>query len=1080
MHSIGPDTSEVTQAVADKLATFARPGALRSIWRRMEDILTLDPVPRMARISNFLADKAVEHASARIAAPKMVDNLLSSVFPDQYRDPEAMSKTVDILNKDNVLAGYDEFNRRANEAWSEAQSIISSSHDAARQEIYDHYVKAKEAETKGRYDLVAHWLDKAEALEAAYDKATGDTEATGTGRGKERAALREYFEWKNKAAAIGETLNKSAPEYAEYDRARGAHEEARAKQLEDARKDAEQAVEDARRDNNSDAYLAAQKKLERIEGGKLKSNNEVAALISGYRAELEEARRTGDTKAGTLAERRLAELAKNELAPDRNISSLETAMEEARNKTPKSHDLEQYERDIQAAKKDPVISANIERWKKYVNPYLDQLYNEMKGLDPAAEQEGRGKYFGARINLTTLDRAAELSKSLGDPTKPMPEPAIGSSYRNPNVKRDPFDRAAKFTGQYSTDARLALLNAVGGRWNEVTKLRLYNGLVQSGAALPFGSERPETIQGQKATELRVKVPHTDVDENGRPVGKTVYREEPLHVRADLAREVRNVLNTDMPSPANRLAQVLTHLQLAQFLDMFAHGQNLLSVLTRAQGAGSVWADVVRKIPVLGRLDGIKRIWDVSREVQSDSPAIRDEIAQMARQGLIRPEYPPDWLQKMTHGQQFIHAIDMGSRIVMNRFFDNLVERGLAQDTEANRRGYVNQVGMYNRRLMGPLMRLSRDLGLSPFVVAGRNFNLQGIRALTGNPVVTATNAGAAMQMRLMNLMGTALTASIVPMILNSIRTGHPMGRPGTPIGAWDLGLPNNEKGQHSVIDLLGWIGARRGMRATGLDALVEGLRAGHSADQIEHEAISQLEDTWSHPWMGPAPSFLYKALTGKQLDLRGRMEATQYPGEYKKQAFENSRAALKSQNALLYSVLRPLFQEYGLDTDDKTPYYQGIHQTFLKSPLAFAAVREMYPPRSAATVMALAKSGHAFDGYREGDQAKAELKQQIRVLERDGKPIPAELQEQEQALSRGAQKGLERSGHQTELETAFGYLHRGEDILSVLRLATPDELQKLQPEALNKFDRLYNGAAPADRGKIEQEHGEAMKLFGSL
>ena len=249
MHSVGPDTSDITQPIADALVQLARPGRLRQILQRAEDFLTLDPVPHLARISNFLADKAVEHASAKTAVPRMVSGLLSSVFPDSFHNPEEMAKTIDVLNKDNVLGIHDEFTKRANAAWDAAQATISSSHDAERQKICDLYVKAKGAldvwerqGRKGEPTEVHKWLDRAEAAEADYDKATGDTEATGTGRGKERAALREYFLWKNRAAAIGEVLNRSTPEYTEYDKARGAHDEARAEQLENAKKDAEQAI----------------------------------------------------------------------------------------------------------------------------------------------------------------------------------------------------------------------------------------------------------------------------------------------------------------------------------------------------------------------------------------------------------------------------------------------------------------------------------------------------------------------------------------------------------------------------------------------------------------------------------------------------------------------------------------------------------------------------------------------------------------------------------------------------------------------------------------------------------------------
>jgi hypothetical protein len=105
---------------------------------------------------------------------------------------------------------------------------------------------------------------------------------------------------------------------------------------------------------------------------------------------------------------------------------------------------------------------------------------------------------------------------------------------------------------------------------------------------------------------------------------------------------------------------------------------------------------------------------------------------MSQQGLIRPDYPNTGVTAITHTGALVHNLDTSTRIVMNRFFDNLVERGLARDTDTNRRNFVNQAGNYNRRLMGEWSRRFKDMGLSPFIVAGRNFNRQGRRALFGS------------------------------------------------------------------------------------------------------------------------------------------------------------------------------------------------------------------------------------------------------------------------------------------------------------------------------------------------------------
>jgi hypothetical protein len=275
--------------------------------------------------------------------------------------------------------------------------------------------------------------------------------------------------------------------------------------------------------------------------------------------------------------------------------------------------------------------------------------------------------------------------------------------------------------------------------------------------------------------------------------------------------------------------------------------------------------------------------------------------------------------------------------------------------------------MYNRRLQGPWMRAFKDMGISPFIVAGRNFNRRGIDAVTGNPMVKATSTGAALQMRLTNMAGTVLTVSVVPMILNTLTTGTPMGRPDTPLGAWDLGRDEDERGQHKILDLADLTGHRRGMRVTGLNALVDGMRSGHTVDQIYGKAGYDMVTSQLHPWLGPGLGFLLSAGFGKRTDLRGNMEMMSYPGQNTRQTVERFRAAMESQNPLVYSAIRPLFQEMGLDQkpafshetgklfektgDNWTAYGANLAATFLRSPIGAVGMKQVYPARSAAEQM---------------------------------------------------------------------------------------------------------------------------------
>jgi hypothetical protein len=848
---------------------------------KFRDFVTIDPIPATSRVSKEAADAAVQHAAARQAVPHMVDDLLARVFPNDYRNPEAMARTRDIMNKDNILDGYDTFLERS-----------------------------KEALKNGDPKLADEWDDAAHAVAREHDV---------------------------------------------------------------------------------DAY-----------------RKEVLTLI--------EAARNGDPEARKVVQ-------------------------------------------------------DIQRWKAVVNPILDGLYREMKNQDPTTPTDGRGRYLGARVNLTSIDRAQRLAESIKDHTRPMPEPTVGGNYRNPNVKRDPYGQAATFTGQYTTDMRLSLMDVLGSRWNEVTKFRLYKQLVDSGAAelKGPGAQAPAKIQGQDVVRLPVKTPVTGRD------GKTRMEDGSLFVRSDLAREIKTVLGIETPLPSNPVARVLTQIQLAQIADAVTHSKNILSVVTRAQGAGSIWQDVVRKVPIFGTGDAVVRISRVAREVMRDSPEIRKEIANMAASGLIRPHYPASGLQKITKAQDFLHRMDTAARVLMNRFFDNLVERGLAKDTAGNRRQFINQVGQYNGRLQGPLMKALKESGMSPFIVAGRNFNRQGIRGLTGHPGLEATGPAEAAQMRMLNLAGTVMTLTAIPMMLNMITTGKPGGRSGTPVGAWDLGTEENEKGKHRVIDLLQMTGLRRGMRLSGADAVIEGIRAGHTPNQIAGQILEDVSRNVTHPWVGPAPGFVSKAITGRQLDIRGTMEAHRIPEGGGMQAVENVRAALESQNPLVYSMTRPLFERIGLEHKPEEAWGVNIAKTFLKSPYSAFGVKDVFPHMTAAEKMATTiLQGRAPQGRTPGQVEETGIKRQIERLTRDGKPIPEELRTKAEALSSRDIMGAVKRGKVSRIENLIKPLE-AEEAISVLKVATPEERGKIIPLIIPKVKRaLEEGPDERTRKLMEtvQEVGK--------
>jgi hypothetical protein len=385
------------------------------------------------------------------------------------------------------------------------------------------------------------------------------------------------------------------------------------------------------------------------------------------------------------------------------------------------------------------IAQDVKRWETHVSSLMDNLYNELKLANPGTPRETRGRHYAARMNLLPLHEEARIS-SFSDQNQPLPEIAT-SNYRNPNMKHDKFMRKAALTGEYSSDPTAVLLNSLGGRINEVTKLRFYQALERTGVGMIEDSFDPSIteIGGKPAARLPIKYPETDPK-----TGRTRMVEKSLYVQKELVPEIRGILNTDGRVTTNPILAAITKVQMLQLADASAHIKNIHSVVLNALGDGKAktvggvttysWLpDLLHKVPGLGSLLSVAEINSVARAVSADTPGMRSEIAFLARNGMIRPEYPSTGIQRITRMQDLIHTVDTASRVIMNRRFDQLVRRGLATDTLENRRNFIQQIGEYNRRLMSKKEVMLRDYGASPFIVAGRTFNRFARRLVTGNP-----------------------------------------------------------------------------------------------------------------------------------------------------------------------------------------------------------------------------------------------------------------------------------------------------------------------------------------------------------
>jgi hypothetical protein len=576
------------------------------------------------------------------------------------------------------------------------------------------------------------------------------------------------------------------------------------------------------------------------------------------------------------------------------------------------HPIAEYRKEVLDAMADPTMRKRIERWKEVVNPVMDELYKKAKALDPATPLPERGAYTGARVNLVDVNHLPKWMEAIKDDTVPIPE-SNASSYRNPDVRRDKFDRAANFLGDYSTDLNKNLRVMLAQRLANTTRMDFYNSLQRRGAVIQDkGGTIPDTIRGKPAATLEVKVPQTDPETH-----QTSMVLKDMIVPRELVPEIRGVLGTDLPVRSwlfNAVAKPLNTIQMVGLVDGIVHTGNLLKTVGPMAGSPSLSEDLARRVPGLGLLGGVKDLARYGVEMMKDSPEIRAARAKAAEQGVLRGYYPSGKMQPLHHVIQFV---DEAMRLAANDKFDMLVKRYGVKDTPENRYEFVSQLGEYSRRLRGPVEQAARDLGLSPFIIAGRTMNAGSRRMLFGAPGVSDGTLGGKVALRALGL-STLAAATALPALVNLGTTGSVWGRPGTPVGAIDTGK-DDDRGNRIIWDVWQLAHIRRGARSVGLNALVNGVLQGKNAGQIVRDMATDIAQTALHPYVGPAPAFAVKVATGKQPDIRGRMEAQRVPGGGPAQIAENFRAAMESQQPLLYNAVKPVLKKTGIDKTTDQP-----------------------------------------------------------------------------------------------------------------------------------------------------------------
>jgi hypothetical protein len=489
---------------------------------------------------------------------------------------------------------------------------------------------------------------------------------------------------------------------------------------------------------------------------------------------------------------------------------------------------------------DPEVKAAIERFKRLVEA-------------PAREMHVR---LGGKIALSGLESGAfvNLKNILGDRfDAALRGGAKQGDITNPLKRGTAFGKEIKGTGKnYDFNFRNIMERMVQGNYEEYTKQHMYQEYVKAGLA--------EVVRpGVEAPEGKTKIA---IDRrSGTPLN--------LWVRNDVHSELRQVLQTDSKVEQGArqwLIDRFTDAQLIGPVDVTVHLRNMFSAIAGSQGGENLAVDLARKIPGVRGLDTIVRVAKATKDVMLDTPDVQKELAEFARIGAGRGAVVHAGLAGKIGTGRLVQLIDKASRLTLSRMYDNLVERDLAKDTQEGRREFINRMGQYNTRLMGKIEQFAKQSSVSPFIVAGKNFNRLALQRLTLNPGVEAANREAAMRMRLVEAVGLVSTLMAMPMVVNYYTTGNVFGRPGVSPGAIDTGK-NDEQGKPIQIDLVQNILIRRGLRNVGVMSAYKDMSQGRGEKDIIHDAFMDMVRGYASPWEGPVVREGAIALTGHDVGL---------------------------------------------------------------------------------------------------------------------------------------------------------------------------------------------------------------------
>lgn len=557
------------------------------------------------------------------------------------------------------------------------------------------------------------------------------------------------------------------------------------------------------------------------------------------------------------------------------------------------------EADYQAFLADPATQAAIERYKQLWDAQVEPMYKKAMMIDPDEVLPSRGEQTGARVNLMAIRE--------GEPTAAADiVQGIGRGNLLGTLKRkSPFGVRAKGTGQSYNGNLFEMMNNTFGRQLEIANKNAFETrMVETGDAVIMKPGQHPILKDE-ATVSFPYVRQRLILPQGEGPTKVTSQNQSIYVRKSLAKEYSRASNTETRMTGGPITRAITGLAnrsaLAGFTDATVHTSNLATVLmTRPAIAGKWWQDTALSLGYRADLVPI-----AARAIKKAFSNNAKQIAELSEIGAMRQEYPKtSRFNPMGWLSDLIHIADRTTRLVMDDAFKELVKDLPVENTETNRREWVNQTGQYNKRLQGKWTAAARDSGLSPFITAGRTFTALGIRNITLNPGLKTSTLASAAALRAniaAKWIGTGVLAATLNYLLTRNKPGGGMqGRPGTPIGDIDSGK-DDENGRPLVFPLTSLLGLGRGLRLTGVRGYVEAKRKGLPSRVAMDSAVRDIINSQASMIAGPPVRLAIQGASGYAPAVNvGRALPVVPPGQ--SQHLADLKGAIIEGNPILSSI----------------------------------------------------------------------------------------------------------------------------------------------------------------------------------